>query len=344
MANKVIEVSRNVLVKISTDEGITGWGEAPADALLTGHFQAGIVAGVEFLAGSLLGEDPTRRTGLCVQMRSLVYGNSSAIGAIDVALHDIAGKAAGLPVYQMIGGAARSQVPVVALFGSGDQTKDLETATRLHTAGYRWFKIKLGLASPEAEAETLMAIRAALGDDSVLAGDANTAWTPPQAIRNLRLFDGAGLAFVEQPVGADDIEGMGRVAAAIRTPIGADESVHSAHDIVRLAAAGIAGVSLKLIKMGGITGVVHGSILAHNLGLAVNHGGKIAETSISAAALAHASVVAPSLGWGASMTHTSTDHDPVTRSLPVADGLIAPPDRPGLGVEVDEEAVAALVG
>jgi muconate cycloisomerase len=113
-------------------------------------------------------------------------------------------------------------------------------------------------------------------------------------------------------------------------------------DVVAYAGTAVAGVSLKLIKMGGITGVVRGAQLGAQLGLSVNLGGKVAETSISTAAIVHAAAAVSGADWGLSVTHTTAVHDAAVPPFPVVDGMVRVPEAPGLGVAVDEEAVAAI--
>jgi muconate cycloisomerase len=340
MANKVIEASDNVLVRVETDTGLVGWGEAAAAPKLTGHTQQAIVADTEKLAEMLAGADPLHRVAHALSGSAVA--NSSAIAAVDIALHDVAGKALGLPVVELLGGPVAREFPVIALFGGGGFAADVAAAEAAFAAGYRWFKAKLGVSPADEDRKTLETLRESFGDRAVLTGDANTAWTPSEAVAVLGGLADVGLAFVEQPVGADDVAGMNDVALAAPMPIGVDEGIHGVSDVVAFASTAVAGISLKLIKMGGISGVLDGARTALNLGLAVNLGGKVAETSLSTAAIVHAAAALPAATWGLSVTHTTTDHDVVTEPIPVIDGVVAVPTGPGLGVEVDEARVAAI--
>ena len=122
-------------------------------------------------------------------------------------------------------------------------------------------------------------------------------------------------------------------------PIGIDEGIHSLADIATSARAGAGGVSLKLIKLGGITAALEAGKLCQRLGLSVNIAAKIAELSISSAAALHLACAVPKVDWGVSLTHFYLAEDIVRRPLPLADGVVALPAGPGLGVEVDEAAV-----
>lgn len=340
MANKVIEASDNVLVRIETDTGLVGWGEAAAAPRLTGHTQEGIVADIGVLADLLDGADPLHR--IAHFLSASAFANSSAVAAVDIALHDLAGQALGVPVVELLGGPVETSFPVIALFGGEGFAADVAAAEKAFAAGYRWFKAKLGVNDPGVDRETLETLRTSFGDQAVLTGDVNTGWSQDEAIAALGTFGDAGLAFVEQPVAADDVAGMDAVARAVGVPIGVDEGIHGIADVVAFAPTAVTGVSLKLIKMGGITGVLEGARIAGHLGLAVNLGGKVAETSLSTAALVHAAAALPEAGWGMSVTHTTTDHDVAVTPIPVVDGMVEVPSGPGLGVEVDEAAVEAI--
>ena len=123
-------------------------------------------------------------------------------------------------------------------------------------------------------------------------------------------------------------------------PLGADEGIHSLDDLHAHAEAGAGGVSLKLIKLGGMTAAVEAARLCARLGLSINVAAKIAESSIASAAAINLACAAPSVDWGVCLTHFYLAQDIVKAPLKIADGLVALPDAPGLGVEVDEDAVA----
>jgi muconate cycloisomerase len=123
-------------------------------------------------------------------------------------------------------------------------------------------------------------------------------------------------------------------------PIGIDEGIHSLGDIETNARAGAGGVSLKLIKLGGIVNAVEAGKMCQRLGLSVNIAVKIAESSIGSAAALHLACAVPKADWGVSLSHLYLADDVVKRPLALAGGLVTLPDGPGLGVEVDEAAVA----
>lgn len=338
MSNAFIERSNNVLVKISTDAGISGWGEGVEALALTGENQGRIKAGIDDVGARLIGRDPLQRNELWLDMQRGVRGNKTAIGAIDIALHDIGGKAFEVPVYQLLGGAVRTHIPALTLIGSGDSDADVATFESLYESGYRWFKLKLGIGDQGSEIKTLAAI--ATRGDVVLCGDANGAWDEFDSIRFLRAIDGLGVRFIEQPT--LERKALNRVAAASPIAICADESAGSLDDIINFGASAVSGVSLKLIKLGGITGVMRGAVLCDSLGLAINLAGKVAESSIAAAANLHCAAAMSALAFGCSPGNQAVGTEVTQMPVKAVAGVFTVPAGIGLGVEVDEDLVAAL--
>jgi muconate cycloisomerase len=148
--------------------------------------------------------------------------------------------------------------------------------------------------------------------------------------------------FLEQPLGHHDLKGLAALTRASPIPIGADEGIHSLADITAHARAGAGGVSLKLIKLGGMSAAIAAAQACERLGLAVNVAAKIAESGIASAAAVHLACAAPSVAWGVSLTHFYLAADIVKEPLTIIDGTVGLPEKPGLGVEVDEAAVARL--
>ena len=156
----------------------------------------------------------------------------------------------------------------------------------------------------------------------------------------MRAVKGSGLDFFEQPVVADDLAGMAAVAAATEIAIGADEGIHSLADIARHHERKAArGVSLKAIKLGGIRAVVEAGKLCDSLGMSVNISCKTGESSIACAAALHVASVIPNIAWGLTLTHTGLAEDVTAQPIRTDKGHADSIDRPGLGIEVDEDRV-----
>ena len=339
MSHVTITTSHNVLVKVTTDEGIVGWGEGVEAFDLTGENQGRINASIQALGARLVGKDPLARTQHWLSLGRRVYENTTAIGALDIALHDIAGKAAGLPISALLGGIVREEIPALTLVGSGDPDADLATFEAKYRAGYRWFKVKLGIGEGPAEVTTLTAMSSA-ATDVVICGDVNAGWGEHEALRFLRAIEDLPIRYIEQPT--RDRVALVRVAAASPIPICADESAHSLQDIAGFGPTAVAGVSLKLIKLGGISGVMRGAVVCDTLGLEINLAGKIAESSIAAAANLHCAAAISDLRFGCSTGNQSNAADVTESPIQMTDGIFTVPTGPGLGVEVDEKMVKSL--
>jgi o-succinylbenzoate synthase len=339
MAGEEVRRADNVLVRIEAD-GLAGWGEAAAAPVMTGETLESIVTAVRYMESALLGRDPADIDGARAAMAGRMYGNHGAKAAIEIALHDLAGKAAGQPVHALLGDKNRKHLPLLGVIGGGDAGGDLREAQTKKAAGVTAYKIKVGIGTPQADAARTRAICQALGPGLLISADANQGYGVDEALTFVRALDGAGLDFFEQPVMADDLAGMARVAAATPIAIGADEGIHSLDDIRRHHATKAArGVSLKAIKLGGLRAVAQAARLCEHLGMAVNISCKTGESSVACAAALHVACVIPNLAWALTLTHGGLREDVTTPPLPASQSHAECLDRPGLGVEVDEERV-----
>ena len=343
MAGETVAQAENVFVRIESDAGVLGWGEAAAAPTMTGETIASMMAAIELLRPRLLGRAAYDFPGAAAAMDAQLYGNSGAKAAIDMALHDLVGRASGRPVYALFGGKARSRMPVLAVVGSEDAAADLREAQARWNAGYRAFKIKVGLGSPEADAVRTMMLCQALkglgqgGEPCLVSADANQGFSVDGALTFVRCIGDCGLDFLEQPVSAHDLDGMSRIAAATKVPIGADEGIHSLEHIARHHERKAArGVSLKAIKLGGLSGLFAASRLCGQLGMQVNISCKTGETSLASAAAVHIAAVAPQIAWGLTVTSAGLAEDVTPAPLRIEAGHVEVPERPGLGIDVDE--------
>jgi muconate cycloisomerase len=344
MAAETVTHAHNILVRIEALDGTVGWGEAASAPTMTGDTIAGLVSAVrDHIAPVLVGEDAWMRPALLKRMRTVLYGNTGAHSAVEMALIDLAGRAAGVSVIDLIGGAVRPAVAPMWLVGNATPEQDVAEAKARKAAGIRFFKLKVGVKPLASEAAAALAVRDALGPDMPLCADANCGFSHDAAERFLEATTDARLAFLEQPFAPDDMNGLATLARATPVAIGADEGIHSLHDIEAHAAAGARGVSLKLIKLAGFSGALAAGALCRRLGLAMNIASKMAESSLASAATVHLACAVDNVDWGVSLTHFYLAEDIVRRPLAMESGLVALPSGPGLGVEVDEAAVARLL-
>jgi muconate cycloisomerase len=338
MAGVTITHADNVLVRVEATDGTVGWGEAASAPTMTGDTRGGLVAAVrDHLAPLLAGKDAWTRPALGRTLRAALIGNTGAHSAIEMALLDLAGRSAGVPVIELIGGTRRREVAPMWLLGHATPEEDIAEAHAKEKQGFRFFKLKVATKSLESDIAGTLALRAALGAVPLCA-DANGGFTLAAAQRYVEATREAKLLFLEQPL-TSDREGLAALTRVSPIPIGADEDVHSLADIETLAASGVGGVSLKLIKLGGFSGALEAAALCERLSLRVNVAAKVAESSIASAAAVHLACAVPSIDWGVSLTHFYLAEDIVKNPLALHDGVVTLPDGPGLGVTVDEAAV-----
>src|SRR5579885_1812152 len=344
MAGEEVRRADNVLVRIAADNGLIGWGEAASAPVMTGETLDSIVAAVNYLEPVLRGREAADIEGALAAMDGRMYGNHGAKAAVEIALHDLAGQAAGKPVHALLGEKKRARLPLLGVIGGGDLAGDLRDAEKKKALGVTAYKIKVGVDTPENDAARTRAICKALGQGLdhglLISADANQGFSTEEALRYVRAVEGCGLDFFEQPVAAADLAGMAIVAAAADPAIGADEGIHSLDDIRRHHEAKAArGVSLKAIKLGGLRALAAAARLCDSLAMSVNISCKTGESSIACAAALHVACVAPNVAWGLTLTHGGLAQDVTLQPLPASPSHAEALDRPGLGVDVDEARV-----
>lgn len=248
--------SDSLVVTIRDDEGRTGYGEAPQIWQVTGASIPGTRACVEELLGPLLiGADPRDYVDLIHRVRGAVAGNEAAICAIDVALHDLAARVAGIPLVQLLGGSAPGVVETDVTLAAGTAEELAAAAKERAAEGFSALKAKVGTGTARQDVARVKAIREAVGPDVTIRLDANQGWTPREAVRAIHGLEEADLdiELVEQPVHRLDVEGLAWVSDRVDLPILADESVFSVHDLVTVIRHRAADmVNVKLAKCGGL--------------------------------------------------------------------------------------------
>ena len=330
-------------VRIRSRDGRQGWGEAAANSVMSGETLAGMVAALNQIARpQLMGQCALDRARLSRDLRNAIFGNGAMLAAVDMALLDLVGHLRNVPVVELLGGAIRNTVQVLRLIGgSGNLQEDVSEAEKLYAEGFRAFKLKVGVAPLKQEIETIKVLRQTLGSEVLLAADANMGWSISTAVRFGQGTYDHQLAFLEQPVVAGDVARLASVTASAKVPISIDESLHGLSDLfAHLHAKAIHGVSLKSIKLGGITPLVSTATIADALGLSVNLA-MMMESGIASAAMVHAACAIPQIDWGLSLGSLWIANS-ATSAPTVSEGFVPCPQGAGLGVEVDEQQIRAL--
>lgn len=326
-----------VLVRLRTDQGIEGLGEAVPLSLRGGPSLAEIEAELREvtsreLVGSDLGSDPSPPVG---EARPIGSGLSfQAAAALEIARLDLAAKLIGQPLWQLLGCRRAEPVSCNATLASADPAFVAEQAQRWAAWGFETFKLKVGVPGDVAQVK---ALREAVGPQARLRVDANGAWGPQEAVARLTAMEHYGIELVEQP--AADLEDLAVVRGQTAIPIAADESVASTDDAQRAIELGACQLAtVKLAKTGGIgTALGIAALLPAYLSSAL-------DGPVGIAAAAHAAQVLPGEGPAAGLSHGLATQLLFAATIAaveceVRDGYLHLPDGPGLGVEIDERAL-----
>jgi len=301
-------------------EGTVGLGEAHPSAIYGGEDTAAALRTVE-AARELVGDDPFRIEDVTGRLAEAFPDAPAARCAIDLALHDLVGKLLGVPLCRMLG-LSPERMPVTSYtIDLAEPPVMAERAAAAAARGFKVLKIKVGT---DGDDERLAAIRGATR--LPLRVDANTGWTPEQAVEMIRRMAGYGVEFVEQPIPAGDAEAWRYVRERVDLPIMADESAVSLADLPALVGC-VDAVNIKLMKCGGVREALRMIHFARGCGMKVMLGCML-ETSLGITAAAH---LAPLVDWADLDGNLLIADDPF-EGVQVRDGRLVLPDGPGLGV------------
>jgi muconate cycloisomerase len=347
------------LIRIETDEGIMGWGEAPTEIHWGGDYgsyygesqKTTIHIIKDFLEPDLRGDDPFQVEVIHQKMDTRVKGYPYAKAAIEMALLDIIGKAHGIPVFQLMSGLFRDEVPIQHSIGLMSPEDAAREAALVVEEGIRAIKLKIGV-EPFRDVETVREVRKAVGPDIQIRVDGNRGYsTAGEAIRVIREMEQFGLLFVEQPV--EGLRAMAEVARNVDVPLMADEGVWSPQDVLSIYEMEAAkSLNVYITKPGGFMKTKKLVHTASTLGLTCGIGGMV-ELGIGTAANLHfvASTPEITLACGLSVPFPgetakkgriacSKYKDTLEKNPPeFKNGFLKVPRGPGLGIELDEDKI-----
>lgn len=251
IATEVSTVAQNTFIRIHTSEGITGMGECSAFPMLTGETLATCFEVGKDLAGIVKGKDPLDIPARMAEMDAYIARNSTIKSAFDMALHDIAAKRAGLPLFRFLGGSRKTIVTDLTI-GIDEPERMAETAKDFVARGVRTIKVKLG-KDGDSDIDRIRLIRDAVGPTIALRADANQGWDPETALRVLSAIAPFQVEFCEQPMHHRHDARLPALRKASPIPIMADESVCDHYDAERIIGSGGCDyINIKLAKSGGI--------------------------------------------------------------------------------------------
>ena len=336
-----------VLLKVETDEGITGWGEAHhgrcpgAIAKLIDTTITELVLGMDALDTTAVWKQVYR---MQLASHGMGYASAMALSGLDLALWDIRGKAFGLPLYRMLGGGDHALPAYAGGISLGWQDPaSLAEEAQMHVAnGYRAVKLRVG-DTPKRDIARVQAVRAALGDDIEILSDANTGYTLDDARRVMPAFGECGVGWLEEPFPAQDYRDYKIAATLGRVPLAAGENHFTRFEFTRLIEDGaVRFAQPDLSKTGGVTEAMRIAAMCSAWKITFNPHTSL--TAINMAASIHmlAAVDNPGYFEGDVTTHNpfrdNLGHTPYELD---ANGCVHPLQGNGIGIEVDEDFVAA---
>ncbi len=330
----------DLLIRIHTDQGLVGLGEACPFAPITGETQATNAAAAATIRDMIVGKDPLAIDALLREIGQFIHSNPSAVAAFDMALLDILGKVAGLPLFRLLGGN-KNVFETDITTGLDTLEKMTAEAKGYADRGYKTLKVKVGL-DPDEDYANVAAIRAAVGPKLAIHIDANQGWTVAQAVYGLRKMAPLAIEFCEQPVLASDTAGLKAVRSESPIAIMADEALFGPVDAIKLIRAEACdSFNIKVMKAGGLLNSIRIAHIADaaNIRCMV---GCMFESRLALTAAAH--VVASQANIVYADLDGNNEHaiDPITGGITVNAGTLTLPETPGLGCDVDPAFVRKL--
>ena len=325
-----------VILRLVTEDGTEGWGEASCWSVFTGSPEASLAALDRYLRPIVLGRRVNERGAIMEAARYAVAHATEAKAALESALLDLEGQIAGLPVWALLGGKVRDEIPLSVSIANPDFGQDIELMERIRDDGVRVVKLKTGFRDHAFDLMRCEKIRLDFPEFS-LRIDFNQGLGVDEAMT--RVLDLAGYQpdFIEQPVRAHHFDLMSKIRAACPVPLLADESIFGPEDMERAAREGIAdGVSIKIMKSGGLARAQTTARIAHQHGWSA-YGGDMHETGLAHLAGVHMVAATPEITLGCEFYQASyyVRQDILKERFPVADGKVIVPNSPGLGSAPD---------
>lgn len=322
-----------MVLRIDTDEGITGYGEAGPLEFVTGDNLDSCMVIAKAFREKLIGEDPLAIQRIHAIMNGMFHGHTAVKAAVDIACYDIAAKRAGLPLYRYLGGSNPRFESDVTI-GIRSPKEMAAECVEWKEKGFSILKIKLG-DNVMTDLERIRAIRTAVGDDVTLRVDANQGWTVKETLAAEPVLQEFGIELLEQPVRDSDYAGLKRITDRAVLPVVADESCHLPEDAAKLMAMQACdGINIKLMKCGGIEPALRINAISE-----ANHRfcmlGCMGESVIANTAAMHLFAAMDNI-QKADLDITFFSHcDWITGGFTSRGGEITLTERPGIGIDVD---------
>lgn len=330
IAYETVSETTNIFIRIETNGGLNGFGCAAPDLGVTGERAdetAATLAGP--VSEELKGSDCLRPARILEQVRPLLKSRPSAMAAVDMALYDLMGQAAGLPLWRMLGGY-RDRMRTSITIGILSEADTVQHARAFVERGFRCLKIKGGVNVDE-DVERVIKVREAVGKQIELRFDANQGYTVASALDFVARTRHARLELLEQPTPREDLDQMIEVTRDAPLPVMADESLITLRDAFRIARRDVADmINVKLMKVGGISEALAVNAVARSAGLEVMVG-CMDESALAIAAGLHFALARPNVVYADLDGHLDLLDDPAAEAVSLRDGTLFPAQAPGLG-------------
>jgi len=334
IATGTMDYAQNVFIRIHTDSGIYGVGECSAFPMIVGETQDTCLVLAQDFARLWKGKNPLDLTGRLTELDTYIARNTTAKSAFDMALHDLAAKAAALPLYRYLGGTPRPIATDITI-GIGSPDEMAAKAVTFKKQGAEVLKVKLGKA-PDTDIARISAIRDAVGSETTIRVDANQGWTYDDAVQALQGLQAFDIQFCEQPMRSYNDHLLPQLRKETTIPLMADESCYDHRDASRLAVQDACDfVNIKFSKSGGIAEALRIQQVAGDYGIPCMIGGML-ESRIALSAAVHFAYAASNVRFF-DLDTCLIGHleNPVSGGVQYAGYHISVPDEPGIGADVD---------
>ncbi len=334
IAYETVEEVTNVFLRLDTDRGTAGCGCAAPDQAVTGENAATVLRALTEIAEPVVvGSDPLRFARILDATRKTMKAFPSARAALDMALHDIVGKVAGLPVWKLLGGF-RTRMRTSITIGILPVAETVAAAQRRVAEGFHSLKIKGG-REVLSDIERIVKVREAVGESIELRFDANQGYTVEQCLQFVQGARLARIELIEQPTPGGEPDLLGSVTAQTSLPIMADESLRSLRDAFRLARRDLIDmVNIKLMKVGGIAEATQVNAVARAAGLEAMVG-CMDEAGLGIAAGLHFALSRPNVMYADLDGHLDLIGDPTAHAVRLREGVLYPVGEAGLGIDLE---------